>query len=49
LFIDGQKKEIMDAHMLWGLDTAETEKKLKEIHGKRFKLHQLEKLVKIFP
>jgi aldehyde:ferredoxin oxidoreductase len=35
LFIDDEKAELRDASDLWGLDSIETEAKLKERHGKR--------------
>ena len=38
LLIDGEKRELMDARDIWGLDSNETEDKLTEIHGKDFKV-----------
>ncbi|MBF0120027.1 MAG: aldehyde ferredoxin oxidoreductase family protein [Desulfobacterales bacterium] len=35
LYLDGKKIEILDASNLWGKDTIETERSLKQIHGKR--------------
>ncbi|HMK66253.1 MAG TPA: aldehyde ferredoxin oxidoreductase family protein [Thermodesulfobacteriota bacterium] len=35
LYLDDHGVEIRDASDLWGLDTVDTEKKLKEIHGSR--------------
>lgn len=34
LFLDSTKKELKDASIVWGKNVSETEKKLKEIHGK---------------
>ncbi len=38
LLIDGDKIELVDAEDLWGEDTEETDNKLKEKHGKNFKI-----------
>jgi aldehyde:ferredoxin oxidoreductase len=38
LFIDNEKKELLDANYLWGKDTTETEEALLEEHGINFKV-----------
>ena len=41
LFIDGNEKKLIDASKLWGKDIIETEKTLKQNHGKNFKISSI--------